>query len=444
VPSRGLLRAENNIEGPLLGAMLDWLIAVVCTAVLVEAGRRIALAIGLVDRPTERKSHEGEIPLVGGVAIFLGLVVTLGFLRVLHVHWAFLIAGLLLVLVGIWDDLRGIRPLVRIFIQGACVLFVTLAGDAVLLDLGNILPGNEAISLGWMAIPFTVFAGIGLINAFNMSDGVDGVCGTLALVALIGLGTIAARAGQQSELMLTIVLGGCLVGFLAFNVRVPGRQQAMAFLGDAGSYLIGLSILYLTVRLSQGPARAMPPVAGLWICMLPLFDTIGMIIRRLKRGQSPFSADREHIHHVFLLAKFTVPETWAGLTIAALLGMTVGVAGTLNNVPEPLMMAAFIAASLFYYWQIMRVWKFLRFLSRSINRRAEARRDRRSGKDRRRRSEPVYVDGVLVEQRSGADRRNLDDDRRRTDAVAAESGKIPTEKPILDAPGCQPAHKDAH
>lgn len=408
-----------------MGAMLILLLAVALTTVLVEATRRFAPVIGLVDSPTKRKSHEGDIPLVGGVAILLGLLLILPFSGIIQDHWAFLLAASVLVAVGIWDDIFTIAPSIRLLLQSSAVLFVAVFGDAVLLNIGEVIPGSGDFNLGWMALPFTVFAGIGLINAFNMSDGVDGLCGTLVLVALAGLGTVAAIAGKQNELVLIAVLAGALVGFLVFNMRVPGRKHAKVFLGDAGSYLLGLAVLYLTVRLSQGDDRAMAPVSALWFCMLPLFDTVGMILRRIKRGKSPFSPDREHIHHVFLLAKFSVSETWAGLTVVAVMGMCIGLFATLTTVPEIVMMGVFAGGALLYYGMIKRVWKVLRFLSRSINRRSEkAKRDRRNGAERRLVRSGFYIQGISSERRSGAERREEHEDRRHAEEIAAETAAL--------------------
>ncbi|NIO40383.1 MAG: undecaprenyl/decaprenyl-phosphate alpha-N-acetylglucosaminyl 1-phosphate transferase, partial [Burkholderiales bacterium] len=97
------------------------------------------------------------------------------------------------------------------------------------------------------------------------------------LVALVGLGIAAGVAGHTSDLALILTLVGGLVGFLIFNVRLPQRRQASVFLGDAGSYLLGLSVMYLAVKMSQGPERAIQPVTALWFCMLPLLDTIGVM-----------------------------------------------------------------------------------------------------------------------------------------------------------------------
>jgi len=392
--------------------MLISVLALAVTSLLIEVARRVAPAVGLIDTPNERKPHQGEIPLVGGIAIFFGLLAILAFREMFADHSAFFISAGLLVAIGVWDDALGISPFVRLGVQAIAVALVATAGGTYVADLGRILPVIGSLELGWMAVPFTVFIGVGAINAFNMTDGVDGVCGTLTLIALTGFGLSAGLAGRESDLVLILTLAGGLVGFLLFNVRLPHRKQAKVFLGDAGSYLLGLAVFYLAIRLSQGSNRAIDPVTALWFCMLPLLDTVGMILRRIRRGVSPFRPDREHIHHVFLLANFSVTTTWLGLTLVAAAGMSFGLLGLIVGVPESIMFAAFLIVGIFYYGMILRVWKALKFMSRSINRRAHTRVDRRSGKDRRQWIDARYLNGLLDERRSGLDRRSMILDRR--------------------------------
>jgi UDP-GlcNAc:undecaprenyl-phosphate GlcNAc-1-phosphate transferase len=410
--------------------MLTGMLALVITAFLVEGARRVAPVIGLVDRPGSRKSHKGNIPLVGGIAIFSGILMVMTISGYASEYWAFFAAAAVLVAVGVWDDAAGLDPVVRLLVQSLAVLIVAIGENAYVADLGTIIPVVGNLKLGWLSLPFTVIAGVGIINAFNMSDGVDGHCGTLTLVALAGLGIVAASAGKQSELMLIITLSGGLVGFLFYNVRVPGRDQAKVFLGDAGSYLLGLAVLYFTVRLSQGPNRAMPPVAALWFCMVPLIDTIGMIIRRIRLGRSPFAPDREHIHHIFLHAKFSVTATWIGLAVVAIAGMLIGLLGTLSGASEPFMFSSFLVVGGLYYLMMKRAWQALRFLKRSINRRSPAMVDRRVGGERRQRDTIYYVDGIPKERRSGGNRRQRD---RRDITVKPEQRPV-GERPTSEEP----------
>ncbi|MDJ0907452.1 MAG: MraY family glycosyltransferase, partial [Woeseiaceae bacterium] len=372
------------------------------------------------------------VPLVGGISIFGTLVAFMVFGGLFEDHAAFFAAAGLLVAVGVLDDVYGVSPPVRLAVQAAAILIIATLGGTYLADLGAILPVVGDLHLGWMAIPFTVFAGVGAINAFNLSDGVDGLCGTLALVALAGLGIAAAVAGNLADLPVILMLIGGLVGFLIFNVRLPNRRQASIFLGDAGSYLLGLSVLYLAIRLSQGPDRAIQPVTALWLCMLPLLDTFGVMLRRLRRGYSPLHPDREHIHHVFLLAKFSVTATWVGLTLVASVAAAFGLIGVFAGIPESFMFASFLVLSVAYYGMFTRVWNALTFLSRSINRRALAKMDRRMGIDRRQREEIYYVDGIPKERRSGKDRRRNGGDRRNgEDPVSAQL--IEVEKVSVDS-----------
>ena len=412
--------------------MLTPILALAITVILVQVTRRVAPAVGLIDYPCARKSHHGDIPLVGGISIFGALLALAVFGGLLQEHAAFFAAASLIVVVGVLDDVIGISPAVRLAVQAGAILIIATAGGVYLADLGALVPATGTLQLGWMAIPFTIFAGVGAVNAFNLSDGVDGLCGTLSLAALVGLGIAAGVAGSMAELPLILTMIGAVIGFLIFNVRLPQRRQASIFLGDAGSYLLGLTVLYLAVRMSQGPERAIQPVTALWFCMLPLLDTVGVMLRRLRRGHSPMNPDREHIHHVLLLANFSVTATWIGLALVAAAGVGFGLLGVFAGIPESVMFACFLILGIAYYGMFTRVWKALKFLSRSINRRAMAKMDRRMGVDRRQRDEIYYVDGIPKERRSGQDRRKNGGDRRNgEDPVSAkfvDLGPIETEE----------------
>jgi UDP-GlcNAc:undecaprenyl-phosphate GlcNAc-1-phosphate transferase len=407
-----------------VGAMLIGAMALAITALFVEAARRVAPVVGLVDAPSARKFHDGNIPQVGGIAIFGALLLVGAMSGSIEDHRSFFIAAGLLVTVGACDDMFDISPVLRFAVQSLAILIPALLGGAYIADLGAILPLVGILQLGWLAIPFTVFAGVGTINAFNLVDGVDGLCGTLALVALGGLGIAAGFAGRESELALILALSGGLLGFLYFNIRLPRRKQAIVFLGDAGSYLLGLSVVYFSIRLSQGPERAISPVTALWFCLMPLLDTGGMMLRRMRRGRSPFSPDREHLHHVFLWAKFSVNETWGMLVLAAIAGMIFGLAGSFASVPDSLMFAAFLFVAVIYFGMFTRVWKALRFLRRSINRRTLAMTDRRIRSERRQNTQVFNSDGFPSERRSGMERRKVAGDRRTTNGLTADNVRL--------------------
>lgn len=382
------------------------------TAACIPLLRRLAPALGLVDVPDERKQHAAPTPLVGGLAIFLGLGLTA--LGLLATGWlapsppvlSLLVGGSLMVVVGAIDDARDLSPGIRFAAQAAAALLMIFGGGVVLTDLGGMTPSGETLALGWLAAPFTIFATIGIINALNMCDGLDGLSGSLALVSLSGLFVAALAWGTPLTILPLAMLAAAVVGFLAFNLRLPGRSRAAVFMGDAGSMFLGFALTWFTVSMSQGEGRAFPPAAALWFLMVPIFDTVTMMLRRILRGRSPFSPDREHLHHVFLLAGFSVNQTVALMAGLNALGGLVGLAAVYFRWPELWVALGFLLAGLGYFWMIMRAWRVMRFLHRSICR-------RRISADRRRCESPAYAG---PERRTGVDRR-----------LRAVQGRLPAE-----------------
>ncbi len=390
---------------------LAWLGALAVTAFSIFAGRMFAPRFGLVDSPDERKKHVGEIPLIGGIAIFIGVTGALLVSGQYADHLPYLTAAFLIVATGVWDDFRGVSPYVRLAIQALSIGIIAVLGGHYLTNLGHITPDGSLLELGWFGIPFTIIAGVGLINAFNMTDGLDGLCGSLALAALVGALAMAASVGTYHvEVRFLLILSAAVAGFLLFNFPFPGKGKASVFLGDAGSYLLGLSILYVVVRLTRGQHPAMPPVSALWFCLLPLLDMGGIMTRRIMRRRSPFNADREHLHHVFTLAKFSATETTGAMALIALFGVAIGTMFVFVSVPERDLFLLFAGLAGLYLWMIMRAWRVLRFLSRSIDRRS---RDVGPGPKMTDRRTKVIVEGAndqFYERRSGEDRRHTRDE----------------------------------
>jgi UDP-GlcNAc:undecaprenyl-phosphate GlcNAc-1-phosphate transferase len=280
------------------------------------------------------------------------------------------------------------------------------------------MPDGSLLELGRFGIPFTIIAGVGLINAFNMTDGLDGLCGSLALAALMGALAMAASVGSyHAEVRFLLILSATVVGFLLFNFPFPWKARASAFLGDAGSYLLGLSILYVVTRLTQGQNPAMPPVSALWFCLLPLLDMGGISIRRIMRRRSPFNADREHLHHVFTLAKFSPTETTGAMAVIALVGVAIGTMFVFVSIPERELFLLFLGIAGLYLWFIMRAWRLLRFLSRSIDRRMRNEGPGTMMADRRNKAVIESANDQFYERRSGERRRSEDKEKVESPAI---------------------------
>jgi UDP-GlcNAc:undecaprenyl-phosphate GlcNAc-1-phosphate transferase len=313
---------------------------------------RPARAWGWVDKPTTRKHHRTPVPLVGGVA--MGVAYGLSVLALPekpYSHWELLSAMALLTSIGLYDDLRATRPAVRFVFQIGAGLVMALGGGIVLISIGDLLGLGDITLLGGIALLFTLFCVVGVINAFNMSDGLDGLAGGMALIAagwlIVLLQMAPASQRGDSDALLALVM--VIAGFLCFNLRHPWRARASVFMGDAGSTLLGFVLAWFLVHLSQGPEAVMAPMTAVWILALPLMDTIAVMIHRIRAGCSPFAADRQHLHHLLLGYGLSDGQATALLLVMALLSGAVGVAAHGLGAAEHLQFYAFLALFGLYY-----------------------------------------------------------------------------------------------
>ena len=290
----------------------------------------ISKPFGLLDYPDARKRHAFATPLVGGLSIFVGMLAGWMWLgQAQHFDDVVLGTACMLVLLGALDDKYGLRVGVRVVVEIVAILVVISTTGVYVHSLG-VLHGYD-LQLGWLGIPFTVLAVIGLINAFNLMDGIDGLAGCLALVST---GAIALLMEPDMPAPLTIIvllLAAALYPFLMANLGLLGRR-AKVFLGDSGSVVLGYVIAWTLIALSQSTPRYISPGLVLWCVALPVMDTLAVIYRRLKRGVSPFTPDRTHIHHLLMnagwgprrtlicLVAFAVALPFVGVVIHTRLG----------------------------------------------------------------------------------------------------------------------------
>ena len=327
------------------------------TCVLLWALRPLAIRIGLVDTPSKRKLHKGNVVLIGGIAIFAALTVsTLALDISAPAFHSFLAAAALLVVVGFLDDLWELPAQIRLAVQITAALIMAVGGGVVVQNLGAIT-GNHDVTLGAWAIPFTVFATVGVINALNMSDGVDGLAGGLSLIAFLLFGYLALAGGRVADSYVLLLLA-CIVGtFLLFNLRFPRRRRPLVFMGDAGSMFLGFALAWFAISLSQGEAPVMTPVTALWILALPLIDTVSLFLRRVFVGHSPFAADRAHLHHILLMAGCNVHATITILLSAAVtLGLT-AVFALYHGVPEYILFYCLLVLGFSHLWYMLHLQK---------------------------------------------------------------------------------------
>jgi len=310
----------------------------------------------LVDSPDKRKQHVGEVPLVGGIAITLALFINLFLMGQLMHEWVVISGSVLLLLTGILDDYFELSTLSRFIPQAAAVLLMGLVGGVVIAGFGELLMPGWVIGLGVLAIPVTVFSTVGIINAYNMADGVDGLAGSLALVTLLSLALLYGLSGQKIPHVLLIV-AGAIVGFLSLNMRLPWQPKARVFLGDAGSMVLGFIITWYLVVASQGDHRVMAPVTALWLVAIPLFDTISVMTRRISSGSSPFKADRHHLHHALLEKGIShVGVQWL-LVLFSIVFALIGLAGVYWHITEAYMFYGILILGVIYHVWISSFWR---------------------------------------------------------------------------------------
>ena len=311
----------------------------------------VAFKLNLLDLPHGRKDHAQATPSIGGLAMATGVLLT-AFVTVEHVSAAFsgfAVGSVLLLGVGMLDDKYDLRWYWRILVQVVASLAMVYVGGVQIQHLGPVF-GLGELSLGGFSVPFTVFATVGLINAINMVDGVDGLAGLLVGAALIMLLAGAIYSGNLAVAEMAVILLGSVVAFLSYNMRFPWQRQAKVFMGNAGSAFLGFAIAWMTFRLTQNPTYPVSPILALWFVPIPVMDTLVLMIRRGRNGQSPFVGDRNHIHHLMLEGGFG--PTQAALALAVFSGACGLAAGEAMRVdiPTPFLLSSFLALCVAWYW----------------------------------------------------------------------------------------------
>jgi UDP-GlcNAc:undecaprenyl-phosphate GlcNAc-1-phosphate transferase len=226
-------------------------------------------------------------------------------------------------------------------------LILFLWGGVRVESIGNAL-GLAGHTLGILSLPFTVIATVGITNAINWADGVDGLAGSLCLAAFGMLTAAAIYAGNAALASDLVLMAGCAMGFLAFNLRTPWRPSASAFLGG-GAEILGLWIAWAAFRLTQTPGHPVTPVLAPFLIAPPVIDCLVLIVRRLRAGKSPFAADRDHMHHRLMDLGLTPTGI---VTVMVGFSLVIGFAAALArraHVPEPVFPAVYLTATAAYF-----------------------------------------------------------------------------------------------
>lgn len=339
------------------------LVALASTYISILFLNSFAVKLGLVDRPCTRKLHKGEVPLVGGMSVFFGVLASLILCSDLNqVVILFIISAGIIVFIGVLDDKYDLSVRSRLigqFLVGSILIFAL--GDYI-TNLGDLFSLGQ-INIKQFGVVFTLIAILAAINAYNMIDGIDGLLGALAIVSFTGIAVLGYENMHFSSYVSIIFIASLLPFFLA-NLGVYPFKKLKIFMGDAGSMLIGLAIIWALVYSSQKTSLGEPifrPVFALYVVAIPLMDMVAIMFRRISKGQSPFKPDRDHIHHIFMRAGFSSRQALGFITFSALFILSIGIYGEVTKMKELYLLIIIASLFLLYVFVIKRAWTVIKF-----------------------------------------------------------------------------------
>lgn len=341
-----------------LQMFLGLVTALVVSCLVIPPIVKISRAKHLVALPNGRTSHDGAIPTLGGVAIFASITIGSGLFMQdgYPSEFQYLVPSLIILFfVGIQDDIIGINPRKKLAGQIIASLIVIIAANVRISALHGLF-GIQEIPYA-ISVVFTMIIFLGLINAFNLIDGIDGLASGLGILISIVFGIWLSLLGAEHYAILSFTLAGSLIAFYGYNVF--GKKYKL-FMGDTGSMLIGFIFATLAVKVLCCPIspdsylymRAFPAVV-MSLMIIPVCDTLRVMILRMVSGRMPFSADRTHFHHDLLRLGFSHWKA-SSMIVVANLGLFL-MALALNDMPMFLLGILMIGAGVFIC-SVPRMW----------------------------------------------------------------------------------------
>ncbi len=331
---------EYYLAAPVLALVLSFL--------LTPLVRSLAVKVGALDYPDQRKVHNGTMPRMGGLAVYLAFVAAVLLFRELTSQVLGLLAGATaILLVGMADDIRGLSARVKLGGQILAALVVVQFGIQVSY-ITNPLNG-DIILLGWLSIPLTVFWIVAVTNAINLIDGLDGLAGGVACIAALTMAAVAwtqfgiSSGGMTEMIMLALTLVAAVGGFLRYNFH-PAR----IFLGDTGSMFLGFTLAVLAIMSLTKSAAAVSVIIPLVILGVPLLDTFFAILRRCHEHRPIFQPDKKHLHHQLMAMGLNHRQTVLAIyALSAFLGLTAVMINLITN-DQALILLVILAGAVIY------------------------------------------------------------------------------------------------
>ena len=292
------------------GILLPFFSAMVFTAIVHPFMVKIAKERDLVDNPDARKLQKKPVPVLGGIAVFWGIVVGAGFTSLFfHSNALFtcIVAMTVMLFIGSGDDMVGMSPIVRLFLEVLVIAFIVKMDGTNLNDFHGLF-GIEKLPV-YLSLPLTAIAGCGIINSINMIDGVDGLSSGLCVMACLVFGIFFTLAFDGTMSVMCCLAAGALIPFFVHNVF--GKKSKM-FIGDGGSTMMGMLMVIFCLHIIDNDSLVAASFTNMGVvafCLsvlsVPVFDTLRVMMGRIAKGISPFKADKSHLHHLFIEIGFS-------------------------------------------------------------------------------------------------------------------------------------------
>ncbi len=338
-----------------------WIFSFIIGGLCMPMVLKIARAKNFVVKPNKRMCHTGAVPNIGGIDIFVSFILTyllFEYDNLLHSQYIFI--GIFLILVvGFVDDLVDLSPGWKLSGELLAGLFMIVLADIRITNLHGLMGIHEIPDAVSYLLSFFIY--IGVINALNLIDGVDGLASGLGMVYCLFFAVYFQLIGEIHLSVLAYSLIGSLMVFFLYNVF--GRSRRKIFMGDSGSLLLGYMITFFVFRFCelnaahQGPEQyhmSAAPAVAICVLAVPLFDTLRVMFTRIKKGVSPFSADKNHIHHLLLRIGLTHIQVSMILISLTILFCLLGI--LLRNIPNGCLISiVFVICCILVYvlWRIV-------------------------------------------------------------------------------------------
>ena len=331
---------ELSLIGTVAAALV---VALLVSLLSTPVVKNLAIKVRAVDVPKDnRRMHDHPIPRMGGLAIFLGFLLSvLVFMPLNDQLRGMLLGAVIIVVLGIFDDIYSLKAMFKFVIQIVAALMAVLSGNVIqTISNPNVFSADLYWDLGWLAIPATVIWIVAITNAVNLIDGLDGLACGVSTISSMTLLVISLVISDGPVAILMAALAGACIGFLPYNMN-----PAKIFMGDTGSTFLGFILAVVSIQGLFKLYTIISFAVPFLMLGLPIFDTCFAFIRRIAHGQSPMHADRSHVHHRLIDMGLSQKQAVAVLyLISAILGLSAVVLTTSGPVKAMLLLLALCVA----------------------------------------------------------------------------------------------------